>query len=39
MNDLIIPKEIIEQKIYFIRQQKVMRDRNLAELYGVKAKV
>lgn len=32
MKDLI-PKEIIEQKIYFIRGQKVMIDRDLAVLY------
>ncbi len=34
MNDLI-PVERIEQRIYLIRGQKVMLDRDLAELYGV----
>jgi hypothetical protein len=33
----VIPKEIIEQRIYLIRGQKVMMDRDLAALYGVKA--
>ena len=32
----IIPIEKIENKIYLIRSQKVMLDRDLAELYGVK---
>jgi hypothetical protein len=32
-----IPPEIIERKIYFIRGQKVMLDRDLANLYNVKA--
>lgn len=31
----IIPQEIIQQKIYFIRGERVMFDRDLAELYGV----
>jgi hypothetical protein len=35
-NDNIIPSEIISNKIYFIRNQKVMLDRDLAELYDVK---
>ncbi len=30
-----IPQEIIEQKIFVIRGQKVMLDRNLAKLYCV----
>lgn len=34
----IIPLERIEQKILLIRGQKVMLDRDLAELYGVKTK-
>ncbi|MBN3032892.1 MAG: ORF6N domain-containing protein [Candidatus Saganbacteria bacterium] len=34
MNELI-PVERIEQRIYLIRGQKVMLDRDLAELYGV----
>jgi hypothetical protein len=35
----IIPSEIIQQKIYFIRGEKVMLDRDLAELYGVETRV
>ncbi len=35
MKDLVI-QEIIEQKIYLIRGQKVMLDSDLAKLYGVK---
>ncbi|MFH0828464.1 MAG: ORF6N domain-containing protein, partial [Candidatus Omnitrophota bacterium] len=35
----VIPKEIIEQKIYFIRGQKVMLSNHLAKLYGVAPKV
>jgi hypothetical protein len=40
MNELqpILPDEIIMSKIYFIRNQKVMLDRDLAELYGVETK-
>jgi hypothetical protein len=34
---LIIPDEVVMNKIYLIRGQKVMLDRDLAELYGVKA--
>ncbi|MGB3850197.1 MAG: ORF6N domain-containing protein [Tunicatimonas sp.] len=30
-----IPEEVIISKIYLIRGQKVMLDRDLAELYGV----
>lgn len=37
MNDLI-PIERIENKIFVIRSQKVMIDRDLAELYGVETK-
>ena len=37
MKDLVI-SEIIEQKIYLIRGQKVMLDRDLAVLYGVQTK-
>lgn len=37
MNE-IIPQEILEQKIFLIRKQKVMMDRDLAELYGVETK-
>ncbi len=31
----VIPQERIENKIYLIREKKVMLDRDLAELYGV----
>jgi hypothetical protein len=34
-----LPIERITNKIYFIRKQKVMLDRDLAELYGVETKV
>ncbi|PKH52213.1 DNA-binding protein [Tenacibaculum sp. Bg11-29] len=36
--DIIIPNEIISNKIYLIRNQKVMLDRDLAELYQVETK-
>ena len=36
-NDIMLPDEIIMSKIYFIRGEKVMLDRDLAELYDVKA--
>ena len=35
---LIIPDEIISNKIYLIRNQKVMLDRDLADLYQVETK-
>lgn len=35
----ILPDEIIEGKIYFIREQKVLLDRDLADLYGVETRV
>lgn len=31
--------DLITSKIYFIRNQKVMLDRDLAELYGVETRV
>jgi phage regulator Rha-like protein len=37
-NSILLPDEAIMQKIYFIRNQKVMLDRDLAELYGVETK-
>jgi len=37
MNE-IIPKEVVEKRIYLIRRQKVMIDRDLAELYGVETR-
>jgi len=38
MVNSIVPEEYIGSKIYFIRGQKVMLDRDLAELYGVETK-
>lgn len=38
-DNLIISNEIIADKIYFIRNQKVMLDRDLASLYGVETRV
>lgn len=35
----IIPVEVIENKILFIRGKKVMLDRDLAQLYGVETRV
>ncbi len=37
--EITIPEEIITNKIYLIREQKVMLDRDLAELYGVETRV
>ena len=34
----LIPAEVIEHRIYFLRNHKVMLDRDLAELYGVQTK-
>ena len=36
---IIIPTERISSRIFWIRNRKVMLDRDLAELYGVKTKV
>ena len=38
MDKVIIPDEIITNKIYFIRNMKVMLDRDLATLYNVETK-
>jgi hypothetical protein len=38
-NSIVIPSERIVSKIYIIRNRKVMIDRDLAELYGVKTMV
>jgi hypothetical protein len=38
INTLKVPEEIILGKIYMIREQKVMLDMDLAELYGVETK-
>ena len=35
----IVPMEVIEQKILLMRGQKVMLDRDLAQLYGVETRV
>jgi hypothetical protein len=35
---LMIPDELVINRIYLIREQKVMLDRDLAELYGVETK-
>src|SRR3989337_4183747 len=37
MKDMI-PQETIEQRIFLIRNQKVMIDRDIAEIYGVETK-
>lgn len=37
-NAVIIPGEVIEKKILFVRGKKVMLDRDLAVLYGVETK-
>ena len=34
-NKIMLPDELISNKIYFIREVKVMLDKDLAELYGV----
>lgn len=38
MDEIIIPNEVITNKIYFIRNLKVMPDRDLADLYDVTPK-
>ena len=35
----LLSEETIANKIYFIRNQKVMLDRDLAALYGIETKV
>ena len=35
MDEIIIPDEVITNKIYFIRDTKIMLDRDLADLYVV----
>ena len=34
-NEIMLPDEVISHKIYFIRDVKVMLDKDLAELYDV----
>ncbi|MBF4472813.1 ORF6N domain-containing protein [Flavobacterium sp. HJJ] len=38
-NEIVLSEELISNKIYFIRNQKVMIDRDLASLYGIETKV
>ena len=38
LNETIIPDEVVMGKIYMIRDQKVMLDEDLAELYGVETR-
>jgi hypothetical protein len=38
-NEILLSEELISNKIYFIRNQKVMLDRDLALLYGIKTRV
>ena len=35
----LLSEETISTKIYYIRNQKVMLDRDLASLYGIETKV
>lgn len=37
-NEIVIPEEIVINKIYEIRNEKVMLDMDLSELYGVETK-
>jgi len=37
-NNIMLPDEVITNKIYVIRGEKVMLDRDLAEFYGVETK-
>ena len=37
VNKITVVNKIIVNKIYYIRKQKIMLDRDLAELYGVQA--
>ena len=36
-SSLVVPDEVVMNKIYVIRNQKVMLDKDLAELYGAKS--
>ena len=36
--EILIPDDIITSKIYLVREQKVMLDKDLAELYAVETK-
>ena len=35
---IVIPDDVISSKIYLLRNQKVMLDKDLAELYAVETK-
>lgn len=35
--NVTLPDKVVMSKIYVVRDQKVMLDRDLAELYGVKS--
>jgi len=35
---ITLPREVVQSKIYLIRSQKIMLDRDLAALYGVTTK-
>lgn len=37
--DAIVPVEVVKSRIYLIRGQKVLLDRDLAEMYGVETRV
>lgn len=37
--EILVPDELVMNQIYHIRGQKVMLDRDLAELYGIETKV
>ena len=37
LNKIRVVDEIVVNKIYYMRKQKIMLDRDLAELYGVEA--
>lgn len=36
---ILLADEVIMNKIYIVREQKIIIDRDLAELYGVETKV
>ncbi|WP_262711061.1 ORF6N domain-containing protein [Pedobacter nototheniae] len=38
MNTISVPDEVVMSKIYVIREQKVMLDEDLAELYSVETR-
>ena len=37
--DTIVPMEVVKSRIYLVRGQKVLLDRDLAEMYGVETRV